>query len=249
MHDAPQSAGFPGFLLNLTNSDRIRTPRRGIAAGAGPAGTETKGPLMNLVNVAAGRVIPRSTTYGLLAAVFVVGMMVCAPALAQDAGVSSAVAVTPVTPEAPPVNFSLLGLFLSADWIVKIVMLGLLGASVWCWAIIVDKSMLYGRANRQMNCVRAGVLVRPVAGGSLPADAGAAADGAGRDLRCRDERVEAQPRAERGVVPRRAGAPREGARRGDRARERRARKAAAVFSRRSARRRPSLASLARYGAS
>jgi len=106
---------------------------------------------MNFANVAAGRVIPRSTTYGLLAAIFVVGMMVCAPALAQDAGVSSAVAVTPVTPEAPPMNFSLLGLFLSADWIVKIVMLGLLGASVWCWAIIVDKSMLYGRANRQMN--------------------------------------------------------------------------------------------------
>jgi biopolymer transport protein TolQ len=30
-------------------------------------------------------------------------------------------------------------------------MLGLLAASVWCWAIIIDKSMLYGRANRQMN--------------------------------------------------------------------------------------------------
>jgi biopolymer transport protein TolQ len=49
------------------------------------------------------------------------------------------------------VNFSLLGLFLSADWVVKIVMIGLLGASIWCWAIIVDKSLLYGRAARQMN--------------------------------------------------------------------------------------------------
>ena len=66
----------------------------------------------------------------------------------MDASSAVSAAVT-VTPEA--VNFSLLGLFLSADWIVKIVMLGLLGASVWCWAIIVDKSMLYGRAGREMN--------------------------------------------------------------------------------------------------
>ncbi|MEQ1899775.1 MAG: protein TolQ [Devosia sp.] len=49
------------------------------------------------------------------------------------------------------IDFSLLGLFLSADWIVKIVMIGLLAASVWCWAIIVDKSLLYGRSNREMN--------------------------------------------------------------------------------------------------
>lgn len=49
------------------------------------------------------------------------------------------------------VDFSLLGLFLSADWIVKIVMIGLLAASIWCWAIIVDKSLLYGRAGREMN--------------------------------------------------------------------------------------------------
>jgi biopolymer transport protein TolQ len=87
---------------------------------------------------------------GLVAAIVVVWIGLCAPALAQEVA-SSAVAVTPVTPETPPVDFSLLHLFLSADWIVKIVMLGLLGASIWCWAIIVDKSMLYGRASRQMN--------------------------------------------------------------------------------------------------
>ena len=86
----------------------------------------------------------------MLAALVVVALSSSMPSLAQEVA-SSAVAVTPVTPEAPPVNFSLLGLFLSADWIVKIVMLGLLAASVWCWAIIIDKSMLYGRANRQMN--------------------------------------------------------------------------------------------------
>ncbi|MEO6396355.1 MAG: protein TolQ [Devosia sp.] len=48
-------------------------------------------------------------------------------------------------------SFSLLSLFLSADWVVKIVMVGLLFASVWCWAIIVDKSLLYGRSGREMN--------------------------------------------------------------------------------------------------
>jgi biopolymer transport protein TolQ len=31
------------------------------------------------------------------------------------------------------------------------VMLGLLSASIWCWAIIVDKSLLFGRVNREMN--------------------------------------------------------------------------------------------------
>src|SRR4051812_33813212 len=48
-------------------------------------------------------------------------------------------------------DMSLWGLFWSAHPVVKIVMLGLLAASVWCWAIIVDKSLLYGRANREMN--------------------------------------------------------------------------------------------------
>ena len=45
-------------------------------------------------------------------------------------------------------DFSIWALFWQADLIVKI---GLLLASVWCWAIIVDKSMLYGRARREMN--------------------------------------------------------------------------------------------------
>jgi biopolymer transport protein TolQ len=79
---------------------------------------------------------------------------VASPALAQDVAASSGVindVTTAAAPAEPAVNFSLLGLFLQADWIVKIVMLGLLGASIWCWAIIVDKSVLYGRTNRQMN--------------------------------------------------------------------------------------------------
>ena len=49
------------------------------------------------------------------------------------------------------VDFSLIALFLSASWVVKIVMLGLLAASVWSWAIVVDKSVLFTRTGREMN--------------------------------------------------------------------------------------------------
>jgi len=49
------------------------------------------------------------------------------------------------------IDFSLLALFLRADLVVKLVMIGLLLASVWSWAIIVDKSLLYGRSRRAMN--------------------------------------------------------------------------------------------------
>lgn len=38
-------------------------------------------------------------------------------------------------------DMSIWGLFMAADWIVKTVMIVLIGASVWSWAIIVDKSM------------------------------------------------------------------------------------------------------------
>jgi biopolymer transport protein TolQ len=48
-------------------------------------------------------------------------------------------------------DLSIWALFWQADLIVKSVMLGLLAASVWSWAIIVDKAMLYGRAQREMN--------------------------------------------------------------------------------------------------
>ncbi|MBR0683661.1 protein TolQ [Roseomonas eburnea] len=45
-------------------------------------------------------------------------------------------------------DLSLWGLFLQADWIVKGVMLGLLGASIWVWAIVFDKVTSIRRANR-----------------------------------------------------------------------------------------------------
>ncbi|WP_404829694.1 protein TolQ [Stappia indica] len=46
---------------------------------------------------------------------------------------------------------SFFALFLQAHLVVKIVMVGLIGASVWCWAIIVDKWLLYARTKRQMS--------------------------------------------------------------------------------------------------
>ncbi|RUP19270.1 MAG: protein TolQ, partial [Methylobacterium sp.] len=39
---------------------------------------------------------------------------------------------------APVADMTLLGLFLQAHFVVKIVMIGLLSASIWCWSIIVD---------------------------------------------------------------------------------------------------------------
>ena len=60
-------------------------------------------------------------------------------------------AVEAVGTAAAHTDFSLLGLFLQADWVVKLVMIGLLGASVWCWAIIVEKALLFTRAHVEMN--------------------------------------------------------------------------------------------------
>ena len=46
-------------------------------------------------------------------------------------------------------DLSLWGLFVQADWVVKLVMIGLLLASVWVWAIIFEKLASLRRANRQ----------------------------------------------------------------------------------------------------
>jgi len=45
-------------------------------------------------------------------------------------------------------DLSLWGLFLQADWVVKLVMIGLLFASIWVWAIVFDKVTAVRRANR-----------------------------------------------------------------------------------------------------
>ncbi|WP_020180681.1 protein TolQ [Methylopila sp. M107] len=51
----------------------------------------------------------------------------------------------------PSPDMSLWGLFLQASFIVKLVMIGLLAASVWCWAIIIDKYLLFTRTKRNMD--------------------------------------------------------------------------------------------------
>ena len=48
-------------------------------------------------------------------------------------------------------NLSLWALFYNADLIVKLVMIGLLLASIWVWAIVIDKLLLYARMRRAMD--------------------------------------------------------------------------------------------------
>lgn len=48
-------------------------------------------------------------------------------------------------------DVSLIGLFLQASIIVKLVMIGLLIASIWSWAIMIDKTILFARTRRQLD--------------------------------------------------------------------------------------------------
>ncbi|MCZ8180397.1 MAG: protein TolQ [Rhizobium sp.] len=48
-------------------------------------------------------------------------------------------------------DVSLWGLFMQAGLIVKLVMIGLLVASVWTWAIVIDKYLSFARARRQFD--------------------------------------------------------------------------------------------------
>ena len=48
-----------------------------------------------------------------------------------------------------PDSFNFVTLFLRADWVVKLVMVGLGLASLWSWTVILDKWFRFGRLNRQ----------------------------------------------------------------------------------------------------
>ena len=48
------------------------------------------------------------------------------------------------------IDMSPFALFMQADWVVKSVMLGLLAASIVCWAIIFSKLAAYARARAEM---------------------------------------------------------------------------------------------------
>ncbi|MGL4973810.1 MAG: protein TolQ, partial [Bosea sp. (in: a-proteobacteria)] len=52
---------------------------------------------------------------------------------------------------APQIDMSFWSLFWHAHIVVKLVMIGLLAASVWCWAIIIDKTLLYRRTRKGMD--------------------------------------------------------------------------------------------------
>jgi biopolymer transport protein TolQ len=48
-----------------------------------------------------------------------------------------------------PDNFSIIAVFLRADWVVKGVLLGLAFASIWSWTVIIDKLFRFAALNRQ----------------------------------------------------------------------------------------------------
>jgi biopolymer transport protein TolQ len=48
-------------------------------------------------------------------------------------------------------DLSLWGLFLQADWVVKLVMLGLIVASIWVWAVVFEKVTTLRRVTRAAN--------------------------------------------------------------------------------------------------
>ena len=50
-----------------------------------------------------------------------------------------------ITPE----TFNVVHLFMAADWVVKIVLIGLTLASLWSWAVIIDKLARFAALNRQ----------------------------------------------------------------------------------------------------
>ena len=52
-----------------------------------------------------------------------------------------------ITPE----SFDLFHIFVRADWVVKLVMIGLGGASLWSWSIILDKAFKFHGLNREAN--------------------------------------------------------------------------------------------------
>ncbi len=59
--------------------------------------------------------------------------------------------MNPETLIAPAADVTLWGLFWQAHILVKAIMIGLTLASVWVWAIVIDKWILLGRTKRQMD--------------------------------------------------------------------------------------------------
>ncbi|HEX3407510.1 MAG TPA: protein TolQ [Caulobacteraceae bacterium] len=66
-----------------------------------------------------------------------------------------------------PATFNIVHLFMSADWVVKIVLIGLAFASLWSWATIIDKlvrfSSVNGQARRFESAVDSGRALEDIA--------------------------------------------------------------------------------------
>ncbi len=77
------------------------------------------------------------------------------------------VASTPLGGSTPPIDMSVYGLFMQADWVVKAVMIALLLASFWSWAIIFEKMLRLRSAQEERAVVRGHFLVGRLARGSL----------------------------------------------------------------------------------
>jgi TolQ protein len=100
-------------------------------------------------------------------------------------------------------DFSLLGLFLQADPVVKGVMLLLALASVGCWAVVLDKAVRLGRKRRDAAAfearVRAGAALRGDAAAGVPGAILAAAEREWRDHDAGESRAERRERIERAM--------------------------------------------------
>ena len=62
-----------------------------------------------------------------------------------------------------PESFNFIALFIKADWVVKLVMLGLGLASLWSWTVILDKTFRFSALNREANRFEDEVLLGDVA--------------------------------------------------------------------------------------
>jgi biopolymer transport protein TolQ len=51
----------------------------------------------------------------------------------------------------PESSDPLWNIFWSADFVVKLVIIGLLAASIWCWAIIINKALLFAQVQKAMD--------------------------------------------------------------------------------------------------
>jgi biopolymer transport protein TolQ len=58
---------------------------------------------------------------------------------------------TPELPSVSPPDVSFYSLFKEAHWVVQLVMAGLLASSIWVWAIVIEKWLLYRQTRRSMD--------------------------------------------------------------------------------------------------